>query len=115
MKVSLDLHDFSVVNNRMDLLFRLKERYPNFKVSLFTIPVDDRRDWGPYLLRPDYLRLVKENLGWMQLIPHGYAHNGWEMRNCDYREFLRFLPEIEKAFKGDGLPYEKGFCAPHWK
>ena len=43
-KVSLDLHDFSILNNRMDLLFQLKEFFPNFKVSMFTIPWDYRQE-----------------------------------------------------------------------
>lgn len=116
MKVCLDLHDFSVVNNRLDLLMKLKERYSDFKVSLFTIPVDKRMDWGAYLVRGDFLRAIRENLDWIQLIPHGYSHSGSEMRNCDYGTMkLKIMPAIQEAFEKDGLLFEKGFCAPHWK
>lgn len=115
MKVVLSLDDFSIVNNRLDLLFRLKEHFPNFKVSLFTIPIDEKRDWGPYLLRGEYLKKIK-NLNWIQIIPHGYIHNGSEMRNADYRYFKEVtMPAIKRAFERDGITYEKGFKAPHWR
>lgn len=110
------MDDFSVVNNRMDLLLKLKEHFPNFKVSLFTIPKDQKMDWGPYIMRSEYLKLIHDNLGWMQLIPHGYEHNGSELRNADYRYFKEVtLPAIVQAFKEDGLPFERGFKAPHWR
>ena len=115
MKVSLDLHDWSVVNNRMDLLLKLKERFSGFKVSLFTVPVDTKQDWGPYLIREETLKkVIWPNLDWIQIIPHGYRHNGAELRRSDYGEFKRLLPDIQAAFDNDRLPYVKGFCAPHW-
>jgi hypothetical protein len=116
MKVSLDLHDFSVVNSRLDLLLTLKDRYPGFKVSLFTVPMDRRADFGLYLIRDELLARVKENLDWIQIIPHGFDHHGAEFRNCDYGTMkLKIMPAIEEAFGRDGLPFERGFCAPHWK
>lgn len=115
MKVCLGLHDFSVVNNRLDLLLKLKDRFPGFKVSLFTVPVDEKRDWGPWLIRDDFLKQIKYHLDWMQIIPHGFRHAGSEIRNCDYGEFKRLMTAIGEAFDLDGLPYEKGFCAPHWQ
>jgi hypothetical protein len=113
--VSLDLHDFSVVNNRMDTLLRLKELHPNCKVSLFTVPVDQPSDFGPWLIRDDLLKMIKYHLGWIQIIPHGYRHTGQEMRNVDYGEFKTILDQVCRTFDREGLPFEKGFCAPHWK
>ncbi len=116
MKACLDLHDFSIVNSRLDLLLRLKDWFPGFKVSLFIVPIDEKRDWGSYLVRKDLLAEVKKNLEWIQLIPHGLTHDGQEMRNCDYGTMkLRIMPAIEEAFARDGLPFVRGFCAPHWK
>ncbi|MDP1729043.1 MAG: hypothetical protein Q8L27_02460 [archaeon] len=117
MKICLDLHDFSVVNNRLDLLLKLKEIYPGFKISLFTVPIDERMDWGPYIIRPDLLKLVKENLDWIQIIPHGLNHNSnREMLKYNYEEFrYKVIPAIKEAFDKDGLPFVKGFCAPHWR
>jgi len=116
MKIVLSLDDFSVVNNRLLWLLKLKEHFPGFKVSLFTVPIDEPQDWGPYLERNEFLKVIKENLDWMQIIPHGYNHRGSEMRNAEWRYFKEVtVPAIEEAFKKDGLPYEKGFKAPHWR
>lgn len=115
MKVCLDLHDFSIVNNRLGLLLRLKSLYPNFRVSLFTVPIDEKQDWGPYLVREDSLKEIKKHLDWMQIIPHGLKHDGLEMIKATYNESKEILHLGENAFERDGLPYVKGFCAPHWK
>ncbi len=113
--MTLDLHDFSIVNNRLDLLKALKDYFDDFRVSLFTVPVDESRDWGAYQSRKELVKEIRE-IEWIQLIPHGYMHLGSEMRNADYRFFKEItLPGIKEAFERDGLKYEKGFCAPHWR
>lgn len=115
-KACLDLHDWSIINNRMDLLLKLKEIYPGFKVSLFTIPIDMRHDYGQCLVREDTLKKVKQYLDWIQIIPHGLNHNGSEMREMDYYYFRdHVMPSIKSALQKDGLPFVNGFCAPHWR
>jgi len=117
MKVCLDLHDWTPTFQRLDLLLKLKEHFPNFKVSLFAIPIDKKMDYGPYLIRKELLEEAKKHLDWMQLIPHGlYHHSSREMKHVDHETFKHtILPAIKSAFWADGLPYEKGFCAPHWR
>lgn len=116
MKVALDLHDFSVVQNRLHLLFELKRRFPNFRVSLFTVPKDTESDWGQYLLRNEYLEEIKRHLDWIQLIPHGLDHTRLEAKMWDCGHMSHFvIPTIEELFNKDGLPFERGFCAPHWR
>ncbi len=116
MKICLDLHDWSLSHNRLDLIFELKRRFPNFKVSLFTIPNDIKSDYGSYLIKEEIVNRVRENLDWIQLIPHGLNHNGREMARCDYPTFKdQIIPAIEEAFGKNKLRFEKGFCAPHWK
>lgn len=113
MKVVLDLHDFSVANNRLDLLLKLKEHFPNFKVSMFTVPYEKKEDWGPTLIHDENLKEIKKHLGWIQIIPHGLHHDGREARNWDYEIFKhKIFPEIIAGLSA--LPFEKGFCAPHW-
>jgi len=116
MKVALDLHDFSVVNNRMGLLLKLKEVFPNFKVSLFTVPCDVKSDWGQYQVRDKSLEEIKKHLDWIQIIPHGLYHtDSKEMKNMSYDEFKNIVVNmIKQAFWIDRLPYEHGFCSPHW-
>lgn len=117
MKICLDLHDFSIHNNRFDLLYQLKEHYPQAKVTLFTVPVDYRTEGSVQnqTLRSSRLQELKKNLDWLQIVPHGLMHIPNEFHNCDYytmRDLV--MPSIDEAFAKDGLPYEKGFCAPYW-
>lgn len=116
MKVSLDFHDFSILNNRWDLLFELKEHYPKLKISMFTIPYDPRYEANMQtrLFREKALELLKKNLDWIQLIPHGLTHMPREFEKADKTTMSLTIKAIEETFKKDGLPYEKGFCAPYW-
>jgi hypothetical protein len=115
-KVCLDLHDWSVVNNRLDLLLRLRDHFPSFKVSLFTVPIEDKQDWGSYLIREDFLNEIKKHLDWIQIIPHGLRHDRSEMLGCSYLIFKNeIVPKIRWAFEELELPFVEGFCAPHWR
>jgi len=116
MKVCLDLHDWSLARNRWKLLLGLKKRYPNFKISLFAIPVDKKNPLGEDLKSSVVLEEVKNNLDWVQIVPHGLYHNGAEMNGCDYFVFKeKIIPLIKEAFEINGLPFVNGFSAPHWR
>ena len=105
MKVSLDLDDWSVRNNYMDLLLALKQTYPHFKVSLFAVPDDIKHRHGEKVLPKD----------WMQIIPHGLHHNSAEAKKWTYDQFRNeIIPAIKKAFDADGIEFVRGFKAPHW-
>lgn len=116
MKVALDLDDFSILRSRMDLLLKIKEHYPNFKVSLFTIPFDYEYETNMSfrLQREAMLELIHQNLDWMQIIPHGLTHIPREFERADKETMRMALASIDEAFRKDGLPYEKGFKAPYW-
>lgn len=116
MKVVLGLDDFSPVNSRLDLLLKLKDRFPGFKVSMFTVPIDVKTDWGIYLIRNELIQKIKQNLDWIQIIPHGLTHDGSEMKRMDCETFKReIMPRIKQNFDKDGLPFVYGFKAPHWR
>lgn len=117
MIYALDFDDFSVLNNRLDLLLRLKESYPNLKVSLFTIPYDlpFETDVSAKLLRDKTLKELKKHLDWLELIPHGIIHMPKEFEQCTYDTMKNYIFDaIDEAFRKDGLPYVKGFKAPYW-
>lgn len=115
MKVCLDLHDFSVIYPRIDLLMELKRLFPRFKVSLFTIPFDESSDWGPALIKEDFLEILR-SWDWVEFIPHGVRHEGSEMLGRNYRRFRYVdLPFIREYFDRNKLRYVEGFCAPHWR
>ena len=113
--ISLEFHDGSLLRNRYDLLLQLKEHYPNLKVSLFYIPYDYEAEMTQLSLqRKNKLKLLKENLDWIELIPHGVMHIPSEFEKADRKATELSLQAIDEAFKQDGLPYVKGFCAPFW-
>lgn len=115
MRVVLDLDDFSVLRSRMDLLLKIKEHYPKFKVSMFAIPYDYEYETSQLrLVRGEALRKIKENLDWIQLIPHGVMHIPEEFARADKEATRMALAAIDEAFGKDGLPYEHGFKAPFW-
>lgn len=115
--ISLDFDDFSILNNRLDLLLRLKESYPKLKVSLFTIPFDPtyENEVSGKIMRKKTLKAIKEQLDWIELIPHGLIHLPREFEKCDYKTMRELvIPAIDEAFKKDDLPYVKGFKPPYW-
>lgn len=113
--VSLDLHDFSVLNNRLDLLLKLKEHYPDMKVSVFTIPWDFPFELGQgRMYRKKTLAEIKKHLDWIQIIPHGVCHFPREFQKASREATEKALTAIDDMFTQDGLPYEKGFAAPYW-
>ena len=116
MKVCLDFDDWSVLNNRLDLLLKLKESYPHLKVSMFTIPCDIayEQDVSARILREKTLKEVKKHLNWIEVIPHGLIHMPREFEKCDYETMKLSMKAIDEAFKKDGIPYVKGFKAPFW-
>jgi hypothetical protein len=115
VRVNLGLHDFSILNNHLDTLERLREYYPSLKVSMFTIPNDLRYEREGEERR-SALERVKSSLDWIELIPHGLYHNSAETAGWEYGQFKNeIIPTIKSRFDKDGLPFVKGFCAPHWK
>ncbi len=95
---------------------RLKESYPKLKVSLFTIPYDfayERAVEGR-IMRAKTLKRIKEELDWLEIIPHGLTHMPREFEKCTYDTMKLSIKAIDDVFKKDGLPYVKGFKAPYW-
>ena len=115
-QIVLDFDDFSVLNNRLDLLMQLKASYPTLKVSMFTIPCDIayEQDVSARIMRVKTLEAVKKQLDWIEIIPHGLIHMPREFEKCDYDTMKICMKAIDEAFKKDGLPYVKGFKAPYW-
>jgi len=114
-KIVLDFDDWSLINNRFDLLLTLKEHFPKLKVSLFTIPCHAEYEFGAgHIFRGDGLKKLKENLDWLEIIPHGLTHVEHEFEKADTTATRLALAAIDEVFKKDGIPYVKGFKAPQW-
>jgi predicted deacetylase len=116
-KICLDLDDFSVENNNLWYIDKLREQYPNFKLSAFFIPYD--------LQHFNYLDEQQKNKarglirigvaeGWLELIPHGVSHMFGEFQKADYKAMKLAIDGYEEYFKILDVPYVKGFKAPNW-
>lgn len=116
MRISLDIDDPSLLNFGWDWWLRLREHYPDLKLSVFFIPLDVSAETSQLRLEKESaIKKLKDNLDWIRLYPHGLTHMPREFENCDYytmRDLV--LPSIDEAFVKYELPYQKGFKAPYW-
>src|SRR5574343_341678 len=109
MKISFELHDGSVLRNNYELLLKLKEHIPELKVSLFFISYDYEVEMSQLSLqRKNKLKILKDNLDWIRLYPHGLMHIPNEFEKADEKATELALFAIDEAFEKDELPYTKG-------
>jgi hypothetical protein len=117
MKVSLDIHDYSEHRLGFVWINKLRELYPDIKLSMFYIPIDQEY-YGNYsdLDRREARKLIKTavNEGIMEIIPHGLTHRFGEFKTASYEDMALTLRAYEEHFKELDLPYVHGFCAPNW-
>lgn len=109
--IVFDLDDMASKHswNAWEDLVKLREMFPKFKVTLFTIPgettLEDALFWSSH--------------DWVELAVHGFSHrlekevSPWECDQWTYEEAISFLSFMEHFYpKGT---YVKGFKAPGWK
>lgn len=106
--VVFDLDDFAEQPERncLNELIKLKEKWPNLKVTLFAIPYYGNQD------QSDFFHSVRLNYGdWIQLGIHGWDHHSnFECSQWDYKEAN---DKIYKAWKMGC--FNKVFKAPGWQ
>jgi len=128
MTTVVDLDDFTDDNNGMERLLWLKERIPQFKVTLFAIPAETSPEW---LRRDDLIssllishvvgpafgsRLIADRIGnslenWVSFVMHGAMHK--TNRECE-----NWTQEICEVYMDAWLKSgftERGFKAPGWQ
>ena len=102
-KIILDFDDFCEDGNSLDYLFRLRARFPKFKVTLFTIPAK---------CSTEFLKAVKE-IPWIQMALHGHEHLPVECETWKEHEAHTFLLHDHEA--GGVFPFVKGWKSPQWR
>ena len=122
MRISLDYDDLSPLSHRFDLCEKLRERYPDFRVTFFTIPWDIRfspatngtpitdekyKDWCTYVKKA-----VDD--GWMEIGIHGLTHAPREFEHLSYDETKKRVLVAQKMFANVGIPITNLFKAPYW-
>lgn len=114
-KVVFSLDDFSLMNNDFELLLKLKEHYPQLKVSMFMIPFHAEFEISSaHIFRDGALKTLHDNLDWIQIIPHGLTHMDREFEKADKEAMRLTMRAIDKLWTMQGIPYVKGFKAPQW-
>jgi hypothetical protein len=98
-KIVVDFDDFCDESNRLDLLFRIKAKVPNFKCTLFTIPVYTSLTFAEQVSK----------LGWLELAFHGDFHTTQE---CKTWSNMQVQAYVDKWCRNKF--FVKVFKAPHW-
>lgn len=116
-KIALEYDDFGPKNSQLDLLEELKEHYPGFKVTLFTVPLDIRYGKPAPITEPEFApwcKAVKQNEDWIEIALHGLTHLPMEFAEINEDAATKRIIVGEKMFENRGLTLAKIFKAPHW-
>lgn len=114
-KFVVELDDFTVGTALTNLL-KIKEHFPNFKVTAFTIPMNISVAKGEMPLEKykEWAAIVKQ-YDWIEIAIHGFSHMQDECKNIDRETAELMLTASEKMLKNElGLDYVKVFKAPYW-
>lgn len=122
MQIALDYDDLSCLNHRFDLVEKLRARYPNFKVTFFTVPWEIRlspNTKGTPITEPEYQDFViavrnAVDEGWMNIAIHGLTHAPEEFHKLSYDEAKKRVIVGMKMFENVGIKTNGMFKAPQW-
>lgn len=99
-----------------NFLQKLKDHYPDFKCTLFTVPFHYRyytREMKIAKLE-EWAKLVR-GIDWIEMAPHGFAHIRGEWLMTNKKLILTSIKAMENLFKRLELNFIKVFKAPHWE
>ena len=123
MKVAIEYDDFSAVNHNLGLLEKIREHFPNFKVTLFTVPWDMQfarnMQEGAALTLDKYkpfVKAVRESGDWMEIALHGLFHIPLEFAELSEDAAYKRLIIGVKMFDNLKIKnFTKIFKAPMWE
>lgn len=101
------------------LLQGFKDNYPDYKVTLFTVPAEVRWGKGHTLRHEDYKAWVKVakkayEQGWLNFALHGFTHVPKEFETLTYESAYKRISWGKELFESCGLPLLPIFKAPNW-
>ena len=107
-----DLH-WKAPENCLPSIEYLTRKYPNIKLSMFTVA---GHSGLPLFADLDWCKEVRGYIerGNLELCVHGLRHNQEEFRYIGLDEIKSKLIEAEAIFKTSGLEFKKVFRGPHW-
>lgn len=115
-KVVLDLDDFSVTSPNFEYILKLKEHYPNLKITLFTIPLDKFILSGKIKM-DTYMRwaeMIHAYSDWLEIAVHGFTHDKPEMV-VPYKQAKDTLKAAERMFSKIKFFEKRRFWGNKWK
>lgn len=121
MKVAIEYDDFGPINSNFGILENFKEHYPNFKVTVFTVPWEIR--FGRNLQESSPITLPKfkpfvdavNECDWIEIALHGLTHAPLEFAELSYEAAMKRLVIGMKMFENVGIKnFAKIFKAPQW-
>jgi len=121
----LDFDDLAFGSPGLEEVMKLKEHYPNLKVTFFTIPVPEcilKREVTPAKYK-EWAKVLKD-MDWIEICPHGFTHqeseflldkSGKKIKLLDYETAKLYIQAAEKTFNEIGLPFKKIWKSPYWE
>lgn len=132
MKVAIEYDDFSPVNSNFGVLESFKETYPDFKVTMFTVPWEIRFSELPpsggrvsmanvkhacRVTDPKYRKWVEavNDCDWIEVALHGLFHSPLEFAELSYDHAKKAILTGMKMFESVGIKnFTPIFKAPQW-
>lgn len=117
LTVVLDFDDFSPRNTNFGLLEELHEHFPDFKVTLFTVPWEIRFGEQTPITEDKFspfTKAIRKASDWIEIALHGFTHAPREFENIPYEKAKKRIIVAEKMFINQKMPYAKLFKAPQW-
>ena len=120
--IACEFDDFGPMNHRLDVIRKLRDRYPDFKVTMFTVPWDIRyntKAGGTPISKPEYsewVNIVRHGVknGWLEIAVHGLTHAPREFEGMEAKQAAARIKFAEKFFNDCKIPFVKIFKAPQW-
>jgi len=102
-----------------EILQSFKEHYEDYKVTLFTVPLELR--FGKIVKSTDveyknWAKVAKKayDQGWCRFALHGFNHIEKEFEHLDYEQAQKRIAFGKEIFENVGIPLEPLFIAPNW-
>lgn len=117
MKICLEFDDFSPRNTSFGVLEDIKDHYPNFKVTMFTVPWEIRFGQQTPITEEPYtpwVNAVNKAADWLEIALHGLSHIPMEYAELGLEEAHKRTVIGEKLFINRKIKLAKIFKAPHW-
>ena len=103
MKYIVNADDFHESNTGLDLLLEVKQKIPNFVITMFTVPGRCSNS---------FLDHVDRFYPWIKMVPHGLLHKtSRECENWDYQTSVDYLDSMYSDYPW----FQLGFKAPGWQ